>query len=439
MNEGHAGFAPRPTIPSGWSFGLLGARLKHIDAGASPDLPDRPATLGEWGVLKVSSVKPSGLGEDENKVVENPQLVDPSLEVRHGDVLISRANTPQLVGLACYVRHPRSGLMLSDKTLRLVPDLRTLDAKFLNYLLQSPEARRQIEVCGTGSSGSMKNISQADIRALILPFPPLPEQLTIAQIIGAADEEIRSTERLVGKLEQVLDSLRADLLQESAIRLSRLPDNWRMNRLDHLGEIAGGVTLGGTAPAGRSVELPYLRVANVQDGYIDTTDIKTVIVRTSEVDRYLLQAGDVLMTEGGDFDKLGRGAVWDGSIDPCLHQNHIFRVRCDKTRLLPEYLSTYSASAAGRSYFVGISKQTTNLASINKSQLSAFPVPLPPLATQKMIIGSLGAAERQISSTKDELAKLRLVKQGLMDDLLSGRIRVSGLRDVSDVVDTLPA
>ncbi|EYT89770.1 hypothetical protein ThrDRAFT_04614 [Frankia casuarinae] len=143
------------------------------------------------------------------------------------------------------------------------------------------------------------------------------------------------------------------------------------------------------------------------------------------------------MTEGGDFDKLGRGAVWDGSIDPCLHQNHIFRVRCDKIRLLPEYLSTYSASTAGRSYFMGISKQTTNLASINKSQLSALPVPLPPLATQKMIIGSLGAAERQISSTKAELAKLRLVKQGLMDDLLMGRVQVSGLRDVSDAVDTL--
>ena len=168
----------------------------------------------------------------------------------------------------------------------------------------------------------------------------------------------------------------------------------------------------------------YLRVANVQDGFIDTSDMKKIRILQTELDRYRLLAGDVLMTEGGDFDKLGRGAVWDGSIDPCLHQNHIFRVRCDPCVLLPEFLAMYSASPAGRRHFVLISKQTTNLASINMTQLKAFPVPIPPLQDQLRIVTAASAQENEIRSESAVLRKLRLLKRGLMDDLLTGRVRV---------------
>src|SRR5690606_4567437 len=75
------------------------------------------------------------------------------------------------------------------------------------------------------------------------------------------------------------------------------------------------------------VELPYLRVANVQDGHIDLTQVKFILVERSQIERYSLRTGDILMTEGGDFDKLGRGDVWQGQIPVCLHQNHVFAVR----------------------------------------------------------------------------------------------------------------
>jgi type I restriction enzyme S subunit len=157
--------------------------------------------------------------------------------------------------------------------------------------------------------------------------------------------------------------------------------------------------------------------------------MRTISVLRNEVDRYLLRRGDVLMTEGGDFDKLGRGAVWDGSVDPCLHQNHIFRVRCNPSRLLPEYLAAYSGSVMGRRYFVNSSKQTTNLASINKSQLSAFPVPVPPMTEQRRIVDLLEHDARRRRSAQAESAKLRELKRGLMDDLLTGRVRVAAAED----------
>jgi type I restriction enzyme S subunit len=249
-------------------------------------------------------------------------------------------------------------------------------------------------------------------------LPPLKEQEKIAQILDASDEAIRSTECLIIKLEQARQGLLRELLASAIV------ESGKARPLGDVSIIAGGLTLGRSISGSESIELPYLRVANVQDGFIDTSEMKWVRILRTELERYRLHAGDVLMTEGGDFDKLGRGAVWDGSIDPCLHQNHIFRVRCDPSVLLPQFLAMYSASPAGRRHFVMISKQTTNLASINMTQLKAFPLPIPPLQEQARIIAAAEVQDNEIRGELQVLRKLRLLKLGLMDDLLTGRVRV---------------
>ena len=149
-----------------------------------------------------------------------------------------------------------------------------------------------------------------------------------------------------------------------------------------------------------------------------------VRVPRTDVQRYALRNGDLLLTEGGDFDKLGRGAVWDGRIEPCLHQNHIFRVRCRPDLVIPDYLAIYTASPLGRRYFLSVAKQTTNLASINSTQLRAMPVPIPPLHEQERILRLVREARATVAAERATLDKLRLVKKGLMDDLLAGRVRV---------------
>ncbi|MER8085319.1 restriction endonuclease subunit S [Streptomyces sp. NPDC094048] len=191
-------------------------------------------------------------------------------------------------------------------------------------------------------------------------------------------------------------------------------------KLSDLADVTGGVALGREVPASESVELPYLRVANVQDGYIDTEDVKTVRVLKSEVERFRLRRGDVLLTEGGDFDKLGRGAVWDGRIDPCLYQNHIFRVRCNPSHLVPEYLSLFMASPEGRSYFLRIAKQTTNLATINSSQLKAMPVPWPPIAEQRRIVEAIDSVSRSIECIQESITKTRVVRREVARVLMGG-------------------
>jgi len=182
-------------------------------------------------------------------------------------------------------------------------------------------------------------------------------------------------------------------------RIINLPAGWKNKRLDKVAIIQTGIAKNQNSRQ-ETVELPYLRVANVQDGFLDLSEIKTINVHKDKADRYRLKTGDVLLTEGGDFDKLGRGAVWEGQIPNCVHQNHVFVVRVNNSELLPSFLSAQTGSSYGKRYFLNCSKQSTNLASINSSQLKAFPVLFPPLPEQKAIVDLLSAWDEAIEKTE---------------------------------------
>jgi type I restriction enzyme S subunit len=197
---------------SRWPLQAIDACIERIDAGASPDLEDVPAGFDEWGVLKVSAIKPSRFVAEENKVLSISSLVDPDLEVRHGDLLISRANTFDLVGIACVARNPRPRLLLCDKTLRLVPRADVALPDFIELALAQHEVRVQIEASATGTSGSMKNISQEAIRRLVIPVPPLQQQKDIVKAATIHAKRIQAERMTLKKLMAVKSGLMEDLL-----------------------------------------------------------------------------------------------------------------------------------------------------------------------------------------------------------------------------------
>lgn len=197
--------------------------------------------------------------------------------------------------------------------------------------------------------------------------------------------------------------------------IKKLPIGWRKERLERISDIQTGIAKNQNNQD-ETTEFPYLRVANVQDGYLDLSEIKTINVQKNKASRYMLDVGDVLLTEGGDFDKLGRGAVWDGQIANCVHQNHIFAVRVHRTQLLPSFLSAQTGSTYGKRYFLSCSKQSTNLASINSSQLKAFPVLFPPLPEQKAIADLHSIWDEAIEKTERLIqSKEKLFKQLLWE------------------------
>jgi type I restriction enzyme S subunit len=200
------------------------------------------------------------------------------------------------------------------------------------------------------------------------------------------------------------------------------PVGWEKTSLDHVAEVQTGIAKGKVIN-GATVTLPYLRVANVQDGHVDLSVMKEITLKLSEVNRYSLRKGDVLFTEGGDFDKLGRGTVWNGEIEPCLHQNHVFAVRPNPDRLLPQFLAYQAASQYGRRYFQLSSKQSTNLASINSTQLKQFPVLLPPLPEQRKIAEILRTWDEAI----EKLEALRAAKREQLIGLTQKLLGIGGV------------
>lgn len=306
----------------------------------------------------------------------------------------------------------------------------------------------KVELERRASGTTFAEISGSEFKSIEVPVPPAAEQAAIACILDTLDTQIEQTKALIAKLEQVKEGLLDDLLtrgvdengelrpsaeeapdQFGAFESGVLPRTWAVIPLGDCAEIVSGITLGSKPAQSTGVLVPYLRVANVQDGRIDLTDLKYIRVSPAELQLLRLQPGDVLMNEGGDFDKLGRGAVWCGQVSDCIHQNHVFRVRTDSSRLHPEFLAAYAASQAGKRFFVRASKQSTNLASINSTQLKAMPVPVAPMAEQQMIVEKIRSMNDAIRLQQEASDTLALFKSGLMDDLLTGRVRVTPLLD----------
>ncbi|HBN8545283.1 TPA: restriction endonuclease subunit S [Pseudomonas aeruginosa] len=186
-------------------------------------------------------------------------------------------------------------------------------------------------------------------------------------------------------------------VQPDTTDLPELPEGWVWASLDMLGEIASGVAKGSKIGAGLEVrEVPYLRVANVQRGYLDLSEVKTILATERDIAELTLKSGDVLFNEGGDRDKLGRGWVWRDEVADCIHQNHVFRMRPYLPDVLPELIS-HHGNTFGKTWFQNAGKQTTNLASINMTMLRMFPVPLGPAVEQRELLTQLDLQIDQIN------------------------------------------
>lgn len=197
--------------------------------------------------------------------------------------------------------------------------------------------------------------------------------------------------------------------------------DWPVILLGDAGEIAAGITLGRKTRNADLISIPYLRVANVQDGFLNLQDIKTIEATRREAEKWRLRAGDILLTEGGDLDKLGRGTCWSEELPECIHQNHIFRVRLPHDRFFPEFVSAQLASNYGKAYFRAHAKKTTGIASINQKVLGGFPLKAPPIAEQRRIAAHLKEQLAAVDTARTAVA----AQQTEVTNLANAYIRAS--------------
>lgn len=306
----------------------------------------------------------------------------------------------------------------TNQAIAYAKELHGVTTKYMFYYM----ALLKSELISKGKGGTQKNISQTVLNSLDVIVPPLPEQERIVTRI----------EELFSQLDAGVETLKKTKAQLAVYRQAVITDAFSRSgeaphvRLDEISEISSGITKGRDLSGVETIELPYLRVANVQNGYLDLSQIKTIQLRPYERDQYLLKYGDVLYTEGGDRDKLGRGTVWREEIPDCVHQNHVFKARVDQEKANPEYVAYWSMSMPARNYFFQKGKQSVNLASINKTVLSALAIPLPDLRTQEEAVNRieshLSTCDSIEKTIDTALQQAEAMRQSILKDAFEGRL-----------------
>ncbi|MGW6476347.1 restriction endonuclease subunit S [Streptomyces sp. NPDC055059] len=386
----------------------------------------------------------------ENKALLDTTLVNPAYEIQAGDILVSRANTVEHVGAPVLVGDVRPHLLLSDKSLRFTPGS-SVDRSWFVYWLRSPAARRAIAAKASGTSDSMRNISQSDFKAIVLPVPPAAEQQRIADALHERLARLNEIKTHLVATRQRLERLRDVVMAAAATgvlacdadpqhmtidsspsvtdgTLPPLATGWRWARLQNIADIVGGISKDAKNQHDSALtEVPYLRVANAQRARLDLSQVSKIRVPPKALEKLRLRSGDLLMAEGGDRDKLGRGWIWQEQIEDCIHQNHLFRARIQEHATRPELLGWYVNSAA-RSWFEANGKQSVNLASISISKVKMLPVPVPPADTQEQLdFVDLGARvlarfNRLVTFCEKGLAHAAALRRTLLAEAFAGRL-----------------
>ena len=262
------------------------------------------------------------------------------------------------------------------------------DLKWLSYRL------RGLGLTTLNRAAAIPGLNREDAYRQRLLLPPLDEQRRIAAILDQAGALRAKRRQVLAHLDALTQAIFHDMFDGRQTKTTLLGD---------VAEVVSGITKG-RRTVDPTQPFPYLAVANVQAGHLKLDTVKTIDATDSEVSRFALRTGDLVLTEGGDPDKLGRGTVWRGEITTCLHQNHVFRVRLNRdSQVLPEYLSAFLAGREAKSYFLRSAKQTTGIASINMTQLKGLSIVVPPLMDQSRYVERIANINSCVDRAKESL------------------------------------
>jgi type I restriction enzyme, S subunit len=364
----------------------------------------------------------------EQRYLESHEII-----LRSGDVIITKDGT---IGRVARVDE-LPGAATINGTMMLVRPLRRLDYRYLYHVLCGRGFQKLIDDKVSGSS--IPHLFQRDMVELEVDLPPLDYQSKIAEILDALDAAIRGTEAVVAKLKAMKLGLLHDLLtrgidvngdlrppQSEAPDLYKqtpigwLPKEWDVGKVSDQFDIQLGKML--DSQKNRGAKKTYLGNKAIQWDKIDLTEAQTVRMSLSDLVKFRLQPGDLLLCEGGD---VGRCAIWSGELEECYYQKALHRLRPTRgysSRLMVELMRWYVEGDLLSEY---VSK--TSIAHLTQEKLATVPLLIPPIGEQKKIEDQIIHVRDRIQSEERLLGKLRLQKSGLMDDLLTGRVPVTPL------------
>ena len=428
-------------IPVHWEIRRLRSTVTSCQNGVWGDEPG--------GVNDVVCVRVA----DFNRVTFRVEIEEPTMRaidtavvvargLRPGDLLLEKSGGGENQPVGAVVLFDHEVPAVCSNFVARVSVASGHDPRYQTYLHATLYAQR-INTRHIKQSTGIQNLDSSSYLSESVGLPTKAEQRTIANFL---DRETARIDGLIKKKERLIELLkeqRAALITRAVTKgldpnvptknsgiewLGEIPAHWEVKPLKAISTLQTGLTLGKKYEGSNLATRPYLRVANVQDGYLWLNDIAEVELPVHDTLRYELREGDVLMTEGGDFDKLGRGHVWENQIAGCLHQNHIFAVRPRRDVLSSGFLAFTMGSGYGRAYFTATSKQSTNLASTNSTKLRNLPMPIPNLCEQDQIVTEINRETVRIDTLftkiQEAIDRLKELRTALISAAVTGKINV---------------
>ena len=400
-------------------------RLRFV-AEVNPAVPgweaipaDQPLTF-----LPLEAVWPGRM--DYSRLRPKAKVASGYTRFCEGDVIVPKITPTFQADRSTLIRGMPTAVGTGTTELHVIRPSSMVEPRYLDYLMSSRPFLLGGESWMIGVAGQ-KRVPDQWIRDFPILVTDPVKQRAIADYLDIETGRIGALSSKKRRMIELLDEYDLSLVDDYFEHAST--DG--LARLGYLAEVRSGVTLSGARPTTRDdVTVPYLRVANVQYDRLDLTEVKTVTVDRATARRTALRSGDVLMTEGGDIDKLGRGTVWRGEIAPCLHQNHVFAVRARTQDLLPDFLALVTRTSYARRYFEMTGVRSTNLASTNSSKVASFRIPFPDLSAQIKLVRSYRDRRRVLQRSRkaidQQVALLHERRQALITGAVTGELSIPG-------------
>jgi type I restriction enzyme S subunit len=437
-------------VPIDWKIDPISATIASLDAGVSVNSEDRPHAAGEIGVLKTSALSGGSFHPEQNKAIVPAEERLASEPVASDSILVSRMNTPELVGESCYVQTAYPTLFLPDRIWQLKPkDRDVVCMRWLSYVLRMASCRAYVEVHASGTSGTMKNLPKAKLLEMEVAYPSFPEQKSISMVLDTLDTNIRQTEAIITKLQQVKQGLLHDLLTrgidangelrppvEVASHLYKesplgwIPKEWEVVTLGQIAQRSGGLLQ--TGPFGSQLHaheyvsdgVPVIMPQDMVDSELSVAQIARISQRKATVlSRHRVQANDIVFSRRGDLSRCV--AIKD------QHTGWLCGTGCLLARLSNKEINGYWLALvyqqpAVQTQVMGRAVGST-MANLNSSILGELTLSRPDIIEQNEVAQRLESISKRIEHESLKLEKLNKTKSGLMDDLLTGCVRVTPL------------
>ena len=404
------------SLPTGWAWTTI-SDVAEVQLGRQRS-PQHHSGSQMRPYLRSANVTWDGINLDDVKEMNFDDSDFEKYRLRSGDLLLNEASgSPNEVGKPALWNDEVEGCCFQNTLLRLRPH--EVGRGYLYWYCYL--AARMGRFGDAGRGVNIRHLGKQGLSRFPIPIAPMAEQ---KQIVDALEEHLSRLDAAEATLADAKRKLIS--LQRAAVAQLFDQADWPWTTLEEIAAIKGGITKDSKRQSDPSyVEVPYLRVANVQRGYLDLSEVSRIRVPPAKAAQLALRTGDLLFNEGGDRDKLGRGWVWEGQIDECIHQNHVFRARLSSGEFDPYFISVHG-NTWGQRWFETHGKQTTNLASLNLTTLKSFPVPAPPLVEQREIVAKLQSIRTHEDRLRTEITQaeshLATLRRSILSSAFSGTL-----------------